>query len=469
MIKDVFLNELLRHKRSNFQWLLMTVVCLLLVATALVHWQQQVTLTKAQEHWQETSDQLWASQPNRHPHRVAHYGHVVVRPLAPLSFIEPGVGPYTGNYLFLEAHRQNSSAVQSSALNPATLKLGFPSVSSLIVIFWPLLLIVLGFGAFSNEWDTGRLYWLSSFGASVWQLFLGKVAVLALYTALLLVVVFFISLLLLSMQGILSLALLANLLMLLGALGFYSLFWMGLVLTVSFYSRDSHQSLWRLLTLWLILVVLLPKISLGLAQLCYPTPDRANFDAALEKAVHQVGDSHNPNDPYFNAFRAEVLDRYGVKTVAQLPVNWNGLVMAEGERVVSDIFQKHYQTVMSQFAAQDTLNGWFGFLSPVITLRSLVQRFTHTDRSSADHFERTAEAFRVDLIQRLNHLHSHEIEAENDKAQKLSSDVWKNMALFNYVPPHSPALGATLSLSLALWVAVVVALFYAFRKRQVYL
>ncbi|WP_444998073.1 ABC transporter permease [Aliikangiella sp. IMCC44359] len=453
--------------RTKTHLLLMVILCILLLGTAFIHWQQKEILSEAQDHWQTTNDLLWANQPARHPHRVAHYGHVVIRPLAPLSFIEPGVTPYVGHYLFLEAHRQNSSSVQSSAINPINLKFAFPSVSTLMLVFWPLLLIVLGYSAFSNEWDTGRLYWLSSLGTSVWHLFLGKLGVLAIYAAILLCAVGVTSITFLGINNNLSYSLLIDVTLILLVFAVYTVFWLSLIFGLSFYSKNSQQSLWRLLTIWILLVVVLPKISVGLAQAVYPTPDRANFDAAVEKAVKAVGDSHNPDDPYFSEFKNRTLVQYGVDRVEDLPINWKGLVSAEGERITSQIFQEHYKNIMTQFAHQDRLRLWFGMLSPLITAQHITQKIAHTDRDSADHFEQAAENFRYDLIQRLNHLHSHQIKRKKDGNQKIPAKVWQDMALFNYDYPVNYKIHGIVVLSLLLWSSLVIAIVYRFRQQEV--
>ncbi len=55
-------------------------------------------------------ERQWLEQPNRHPHRVIHYGFLLFREEAPLAFFDPGVSPWAGTSLFLEGHRQNSAS-----------------------------------------------------------------------------------------------------------------------------------------------------------------------------------------------------------------------------------------------------------------------------------------------------------------------------------------------------------------------
>src|SRR5687767_8025827 len=64
---------------------------------------------------QQTNDRLlyqkevrehWENMPDKHPHRMAHYGYITFRTKHPLSFFDFGTESYTGNAVFLEAHRQ---------------------------------------------------------------------------------------------------------------------------------------------------------------------------------------------------------------------------------------------------------------------------------------------------------------------------------------------------------------------------
>ncbi|WP_019605823.1 ABC transporter permease [Teredinibacter turnerae] len=459
--------EWLRQVRSRTQIILLLIASVLLLGTIFTHWQHQTVLTEAQQHWQKTADTLWANQPDRHPHRVAHYGHVVVRPQAPLSFIEPGVTPYVGNYLFLEAHRQNSSSVQSSAISPVTLRMGYPSVASIMLVMWPLLLIVLGYGAFSNEWDSGRLFWLSSLGVTTWQLFIGKIGNLVFYTFAATLIIGSFSVGLLWKNHELKNEVFTDLVLLLVLLGAYSLVWAVIILTVSYFSKSSQQSLWRLLTVWLLISIVIPKAVTSIAEAVYPTPTRANFDAMVERAVHAVGDAHNPDDPYFSQFKANVLAQYNVNTIEELPINWNGLVMAEGERITSEIFQQHYNDVLAQFEAQDRFRLWFGFISPALAIQHISQKVANTDRASIQHFDAAAEAFRFDLIQRLNHLHSHEVKREADKATKLSSNVWRDMALFEYSPSEVNKPTGLSMMILIFWVLLTLFLLNLFWRGRI--
>ena len=458
--------ELLRQKRGKFQLLLVGLLCAIIACSIYIHWIQQKALVESQYFWNEKNKELWLNQPDRHPHRVAHYGYVSIRTLSPLNFIDPGVEPYAGNYLFLEAHKQNSSSIQSSSISPLTLRLGFPSVANLFLFIWPLLIIFIGYSSFSHDWESGRMIWAASMGCRLKDLFYSKLLVLLFYTCLLLKVTFFVSTVLLWVNESLDFRLLIDLLLIILAFCFYSLIWISIVLLTSYYSRNSLQSLSRLLICWTILIVVLPKLSVELTKWKYPTPKRAVFDSIVDKDVHSVGDAHNPDGPYFSTFKKRVLEKYNVTKVENLPVNWNGIVMAEGERITSKIFQKHYQSLSNSFNSQDSFYNKFGYVTPYISFRNLILELTATDRLTSELFEVQAENFRYSLIQKLNSLHSHEINHKNDRSQKLSSTFWQEMTMFDHSTKRK-TIDLSSLLSIAIWSIFIFIINYFFSRKEI--
>ena len=82
---------------------------LLTLLATLVSSQHKQAVEAERSRFQSTADGHWGAQPDRHPHRVVHYGHFVFRPMDPLSFFDFGVEPFTGSAIYLEGHRQNSA------------------------------------------------------------------------------------------------------------------------------------------------------------------------------------------------------------------------------------------------------------------------------------------------------------------------------------------------------------------------
>ncbi|MEM7005763.1 MAG: ABC transporter permease subunit [Pseudomonadota bacterium] len=123
---------------------------LLLVTTVLSTLDAQ----KAQHerlHQQEQAEETFLSQPDRHPHRMVHYGHYVFRVPPPLAIFEPGVDAVTGQSLFLEGHRQNSAMFADARAEARTGGFGALTPAKLYHLFLPLLIIAIGHGVILRE------------------------------------------------------------------------------------------------------------------------------------------------------------------------------------------------------------------------------------------------------------------------------------------------------------------------------
>lgn len=433
MLQSIILHELSQIARNKIFWILLPLVLVLFLMVVLTHWQQQQNFLQSQQRWRAHNEALWQSQPDRHPHRVAHYGSMVFKPVSPLSFIDAGVGPYVGNALFLEAHRQNSAGIKQFQYSAGNLRLGYPSLATLLLAVWPLILIALAYDTISGERERGTLNMALALGVKWRTLFAGKATAYGLLSFALLLILFG-SVALLLLNSSVDRDVWWRLTALSGLYTAYCVIWTGGVVAVSSLSRTNQQSLWLLLSAWLLLVVLIPRVIPAIAQMIYPTPDRAGFEVATTQTLAKLGDSHNPSDPHFAQFREQILRRYQVDSVEQLPVNWRGLLMTEGERLTSEAFQAHYDALHQQFANQDNLRKRLVWLSPYALCALLSSRLAGTDAADFYAFETQAEKFRYDMIQKLNHYHTHDIDFENDRAQKLNREAWLDFSGFEFHP-----------------------------------
>src|SRR6187200_2299824 len=100
--------EWLSAFRSKTPLALYGVLLSVMLLATLTGWQYVKEFNKQQAEASHEVRDHWMNQPNRHPHRVAHYGYLVFREKSPLSFFDFGLDSYVGNSVFLEAHRQNT-------------------------------------------------------------------------------------------------------------------------------------------------------------------------------------------------------------------------------------------------------------------------------------------------------------------------------------------------------------------------
>ncbi len=102
-------DELRLMRRNRVALIAFALLVLLTLVAAVTSWTNQQAIAAQRAQFQDTAERAFDAQPDRHPHRVVHYGHFIFRPLGPLAAFDPGVDAFTGNSMFLEGHRQNTA------------------------------------------------------------------------------------------------------------------------------------------------------------------------------------------------------------------------------------------------------------------------------------------------------------------------------------------------------------------------
>ena len=404
--------------------------------------------------YQAMVERQWVEQPDRHPHRVIHYGFLVFREEAPLAFFDPGVGVWAGTSLFLEGHRQNTANFGDARHATGMLRFGRLTPAGVLSLLLPLFVVVAGFASVSGERERATLRLLLAQGATPAQILAGKVlgtgavALLAALPVGLATLAIGVS----EPAGPVSGGRMA------GLAAIYAVYLAGWVLvTVLASSRraSSRSALALLIAAWVALCVAVPRLGASVARALHPLPSRAEYTHQVERALNEVGDSHNPQDPFFRSLRDEYLARYEVASVDELPVNWGGVVSREGEAVSSRIQEEQQQRLLEGRRRQDHVLSWAGLLSPYLAARDLSMGVSGTGPEAVEAFRVQAEAHRYDLVQRLNDLHINEIHYEDDRAQRVSREHWAEFPTFGTRPPPLGGVVADRVLSLtalALWV-----------------
>ena len=173
-VMKIFRHELASKRKSPSLWLLFIMIQLLLAVALYTGWQQFQHSVQTQTAAQTLVEQQWQAQPDRHPHRVAHFGHFAFRPPSALSFFDLGVNAWVGDSIFLEAHKQNSANFANDQDGGTLLRFSELSSANILLTIWPLLIIGLGFASISGEQKSGTLRQLMSMGVSFRTLIVGK-------------------------------------------------------------------------------------------------------------------------------------------------------------------------------------------------------------------------------------------------------------------------------------------------------
>lgn len=421
---------------------LLYLIFLLLAAYAAVSGiQNHIAQNDIRKFHQEKARQSWEANPDKHPHRMAHFGTFAFRVNPPLGMFDHGLESFTGNTVFLEAHRQNSVNFSDATFSTGTLRFGELSIALLLQLVLPLILFFIGFSSIAADRENGTLKIVLSQGAHWLEMILGKslglfgVALLFVAPILLAVVV-----VLMGYGAEVESDRLWLRLLLIG-LG-YTLFLFiasTVAIIVSASSNTPRNTLLRLLGIWLLLVVLLPKSAQALGNYWYPTPSKLAFQSAIEKEVIQTGDSHNPDDPFYNQLRDSVLAVHKVSEVTDLPFNYSGFVMREGEKISSELYKKHHADLLDIYENQNNITRFLAMINPYMAIKQLSMTLSGTDFSSYVDFQEQADRYRYQLSQKMNELQMAYISPKKKsgsegKTHVVGHEHWEEFPDFHHRP-----------------------------------
>jgi len=378
---------------------------------------------------------LWISQGAKDPHAAAHFGQYAFKPTSPLALADPGVDAYVGAAVWLEAHRQNEAQFRSARDAGVGARLGGLSLAYILQTVAPLVVILMGFASFSGERESGALKQLLGMGTRPDDILAGKVLALtgagfALLAPALLGAGLAVALL--TDRTRLSLA---DQFLRLAALGLaYAAYLAGfafLALGVSALARNSRTALVALLAFWLVNSFLAPRVMTDIARNFAPTPTAQGFRAGVAKDK-AASFGHDESRPAFVAFRDEVLKKYGVTRIEDLPVNFRGLALRRDDENGYRIFDRHYGALQSAFDRQDAIRVAPGFLFPLLALRPFSMALAGSDGWSQFDFATAAEAHRREIQ---NEVSDTLIHFGRDSSFVAGPELWAKIGSFAYRAP----------------------------------
>lgn len=424
---------------------------LLLLAALAVGWQNRAAVESERTAAQRLDYQDWLAQAERHPHDAAHQGMHVFKPLPPLAIVDPGITPYVGSTLWLQAHRQSEVKFRPAQDATGLQRFGNLSMAWVLQILGPLLVIVLGFNAIAGEREQGTLRQLMSLGVRPRQLLAGKALSLAASLGTLLLP------LALAAAGFIAagtppeargdtwLRVLA--LLLTYALYFSTMIF--LVLAVSGWAKTSRIALVTLLAIWIAGATLMPRAASDLAREWHPSPTRVEFNRNLDddlSAEHaRAWQSHFGVDK-----------RWG----ADLPLNRWGEALQVDDQAGYTVLDRHFGKLWNAFADQQRMQEWGGVLVPLLAVRALSMAVAGTDFAHHRDFSVAAEQQRRTMQDLISHdlIHHADPLGHQHFSYKAGPEFWATVPPFTYAaPPLGFALRESWRAQLALISACLLA------------
>jgi len=450
--------------RSKLAVTVLVIGLVLTLTSVIVTAITMIELSHTRHELQTTSDKSFVDQPDRHPHRMVHYGHYAFRTPAPLSTLDPGIDAFTGNSIFLEGHRQNSAMFADNRQGTALTKLGSLTPAFIVQTLAPLLLILIGYSAISRERELQTLPYLLSQGTSGLTLIAGKGLALLCVVGLILIPLM-VSSLFTVLNGESLLAVASFIL----GYALYLFVWVLLILLASSVFSKNSGSFTALIFVWILLCIVMPRVASTTAATVAPSPGKIETDFAVKAELRKLGDGHNANDPAFKQFKQSLLKKYNVETLDDLPVNFRGVVAGESEAKQTAVLNKFAEQRMQAELKQTQLSRNFGWATPMVAIKSLSMIIVGTSIETHHRFLRETEQLRFDFVQGLNKIHSEKLTYQDDinrnanatatKKARVSADNWQILQNFTF-NSDSALVRAERStsafLQLLLWIAVLV-------------
>jgi ABC-2 type transport system permease protein len=450
--------DTLKNKSSFWLIFFFNVLLFFALISGYYHHNQQQKTVKAYSH---DVRERWESNPDKHPHRMAHYGYVVFRQKFPLSFFDFGMDSYVGNVVFLEAHKQNTINFSEASLSNGLLRFGEISVGMILQLLLPLLIFFWGFGLITEERQHGTLRILLTQGVSWQELIIGKSVGLfylglTIYLPCFLLAFIF---LLLDISTYYNIEIIGRFFILLISYLSYFFILSLLAVYVSSRSKSSKTSLVSLIGFWLFFALVLPKLSQVAGKNLFISPSKIEFDTAIEQELIEQGDSHNPNDIHFKKIKDSLLKAHDVDSTHKLPFNYGGYIMREGERLSAEIYQKHQIKLIQVYQKQQNLIKLTAPLNPLIAIKNISMALSGTDYIAYNDFQNQVEKYRYHLAQTMNELQmkyiSNKIKNSSDKNARIGKKHWKEFPDFKaqYLPLRTVITNEIVSfLSLMIWI-----------------
>jgi ABC-2 type transport system permease protein len=429
MLKRMIRKELLEMCRDGrFRWAI-GVLFILLLASLVAGWRQNVENRELQQKAQAEERERWLNKGEMDAHPAMHFGFYVYKPQLPLAAIDSGIVPYVGSYDLLEAHKQNLFQDKPAEAEAPMRRVSEITAATCLQILVPLLIVLLGFSSVTEEREQGTLLQLLSLGISKRQVVIGKM--LGRTTPLLLV---------LTPAAILgSLAILLNargmfndtaqrlLLMSAAHVAYFSVF-VAVVFSISILARSSRQALLLSLMFWFVTCLMAPPVIIELAGRLYQSPAGFKLMADIEKERRLRFYDHYAE--FEQQFVRELLVKYHATSVDELPVNPEGLLLLEEQRINDEIYNHAFRSLFRTYRNQNLAYQAGAIFSPTIAVQSLSLGLAGTDTEAQEHFTATTRGYRSLMETTLN-----EDVAYNRTPGQRGRELWEKIPPFEYAPP----------------------------------
>ncbi len=414
---------------GRFRWAAGLLFVLLIAAVAGgVHNQSQIARQHADA--QQAERDVWLDKGDMNPHAAAHYGAFVFKPVQPLSAIDPGLDPFVGVFVFLEAHKQQLARHRPIEDATPTRRLGQLTPATAALVLLPLLVVALTFSSFAGERDQGTLRPLLAMGISRSSLLAGKTIGAMLPLALVIVPATAIGALIVYSNAPADPdAPIAARAAGMGAVYLvHTLVWIALGLAVSARSRSQGVALVVLLALWFLNAFVMPPVAIAAAKWIEPPPSAIELAASIQDEK----DSWPGWDSRVERVMQRFLDGEFESTMA--PANVEVVALIESEADETALYNRRFAELFELYRRQSQTVERMGVVAPTLAAKALSMGLAGTDEAHDREFAAAASRYRGAMLTTLN--------GELATAGRFNTfdytrgrDLWEKVPPFDYDVP----------------------------------
>lgn len=415
---------------GRFRWFALALAGVL-VAAGVTGWVQTASTARLHREAQAAERALGLERGEMNPHAAAHYGAFVFKPVEPLSAIDPGLDPYVGVAIFLEAHQQHSARYRPVADATAARRLGELSPAGGIQVLAPLLIVVLASGAIVGERERGTLVQLLGTGVGRAALACGKLVACVSPLALLLgaATVAAAGTALVTGGPGLDRDAAVRAVLLAVVYGLNILIWASLALAVSARARSSGAALVILLAIWFAGCVVAPRVVATAATVRHPAPTSAAFTRAVQERRAAL--------PAWADRVLGVEERFlsgALPLDADLPSNPEVIALVDAERDESALYEGLFEHLFDAYDRQAAFYGRAGWAVPTIAVQQLSMALSGTDYTLHRRFVDATRAYRAQFLSLLND-ELVEYRALDTFDYTRGRELWERLPEFSFAPP----------------------------------
>lgn len=433
IILTIARKEFVTSFRTRLVLLLGTIIWILLAIAMYTGLQRQKDVTIKKERATSLFRHEWEEQ-EANPHSAAHFGTYLFKPNTFLSVYDYGLNKYLGISYRVEAHVQHELNQAEAEATDSQLRFGELTVAVVFQLVVPLLILLICFNSITSEREGNTLRLLLMQGVRPSSLIWGKI--LGQYA----IVVFIILPALIAMgipvllqdnagESLLRYGLFAGIYLV------YFFLFVSIGVLISAWSKSSAAALVSGIGVWFLLTILLPRVVMRTIDANDRLPSRYELNRNISQGYSKGMDQDGSSTERYKKYLDSTLKKYGVDSVAKLPVNFDGLSMQYGEDYNAKVYEYYAGKVERVIKRQQTQLEQVSLLDPFIAVQQISMGLTGTDYAHHLSFHHQAKSYRDEFVRVLNMELANSGSAYLSYNYQVGPEFFKKMKDFTYSRP----------------------------------